>query len=790
MSRSPSQTNILASLDETEADLLEQAIPILDDLYAAGGEPDCILPPEILDELRAIPRYAKLVNPVSNTFYDEMRYTRLPALRPDSEVLKSQAGVEVDLTQVKATIKHDPPMTSIDKANGSVPVKYRVLGKWLYDCLIGMGHKVVADLSVLNDDDPAYDINKAASLVKKLGEMKDAAGVPIFAMSYKRDGVSCRLYYEKGKLVHAGVRPNSKGPGAGVIAADIIDHVRGLKGVPDTLPQPINIAIGGELEILLSEFEKVNAAQAAAGEKTFANTRNACAGAMNALGDPGVPKHRRVQFLAHNIERHDKPPYKLATDRALWVNKELKAGFTFVRVEPFKFESIAKMEELAPELDYEVDGIVFEVNDLEHGENLGRRGGSAIGNPVWKIAWKFAEQSAVVTIKSVRWQVGRTGKFTPVAEFDGVRLAGTNVTNCTLHNLGKVQHEHLGVGAQGQVYKSGKIIPYWAGTLKPAPKVDHPHSCPYCSTKTIIEEHDEERIDPKTKAKGKVKVAELFCPNGACPARNSLTFVHFLSGIGVKGVAEDVVNMMMAAGLLKTHADFFRVSPQQLKAAGASDREAVLALARIHKVPAADKEKDNQKLLDKAKRAASEKKVLSLGAFVAALGIAGAGKGTGRELQDHFGTIDKVLAATAADFEQVPNVGASTAKLLEDYFTSNRAALNDLLKYIEIEKPRTGKFSGMTFVLTGSPPNGKEHWEKLIEADGGKCSGSVSRKTNVVIVGPDSKADRAAKYVKALELKDLWDKGDQKKGADITIIDDPAELNKFFGLDKDDDRAF
>jgi DNA ligase (NAD+) len=785
-----SQTNILASQDETEADLLEQAVPLLDSLYADGGEPACVLPDDLLGELKAIPRYAKLVNPVSNTFYDEMRYTRLPAIRPDSEALKGQAGVEVDLSKVKATIKHDPPMTSIDKANGDVPEKYRILGKWFYDCLTGMGYKPAADLSVLNHNDPTYDVNKAASLVKKLGEMTDPGGNPVFASSYKRDGSSCRLYYKKGKLVHAGVRPNSKGPGAGVIAADIIDHVRGLKGVPDTLSSPIDIAIGGELEILLSEFEKVNDEQVKKGEDKFANTRNATAGAMNALGDPAVPKARRVQFISHNVEKHDKPPYKTAIDRALWINKELKGGLTFVRVEPFKFESLAAMEQKAPELDYEVDGIVIEVNDLERGEQLGRRGGSDIGNPVWKIAWKFAEPSAIVTVNNIRWQVGRTGKFTPVAEFTGVRLSGTNVENCTLHNLGKVQHEKIGVGAQGRVYKSGKIIPYWHETTKPAPKVEHPSHCPYCSTATAVEEHDEDRIDPKTKAKHKVKVAELFCPNADCPARNSLTFVHFLTGIGVKGVAEDVVNKMMAAGLLKSFADFFRVSPQKLKAAGLSDREAVLALARIHKVSSADKEKDNQKLLAKAIKAASEKKVLPLATFVAALGIAGAGKGTGRELQDHFGTVDKVLAATAADFQSVPNVGSATACLLEDYFSKNKAMLLDLLAHIEIEKPRTGKYSGMTFVLTGSPPQGKEFWEKLIENEGGKCGSSVSKKTSVVIVGADAKADNTAKYAKAVELKALWDKGDQKKGVNLTIIDDPADLNKFFGLDKDDARAF
>jgi DNA ligase (NAD+) len=203
-----------------------------------------------------------------------------------------------------------------------------------------------------------------------------------------------------------------------------------------------------------------------------------------------------------------------------------------------------------------------------------------------------------------------------------------------------------------------------------------------------------------------------------------------------------------------------------------------------------DKEKDNHKLLDKAKKAAASRKVMPLQTLLAALGIPGAGKGTGRELAGHFLDIDKIMAATAADFEQVPNIGATTAQTLADYFSANKAQITDLLKYVEPEKPKTGKFSGLNFVLTGSPPNGKEFWEKMIEDQGGKCSSSVSKKTNVVIVGADAKSDNTAKYVKANELKALFDKGDAKNGANITILEDPADMNKYFGLDKDDDRAF
>jgi DNA ligase (NAD+) len=756
---------------ETEADLLEEAIQILDTLYEAGDP--CVLPDDILVQLQAFSHYKHIKNPIPDPDYDLMRYTRLPKVRPDSDILDQVTASSANLNSAAIKkIKHTPPMASIDKANGPLPEKYKILGRWMLSCLLKLGHKSTVDPHIFEHDDSGYDILKAEAAIVELGEQKDKHGEPMFALSYKRDGVSGRLYYEKGKLISAGLRPRD-----GINAADVIEHVKNVKGIAQDVSVTHAFAIGGELECLLSDFESINQALKAKGEKVFANPRNMTAGAMNPLGDSNVPKARKISFVAHSVENLDRPPYKTAIERAKWFNKTVK-GMSFVRCEPFRFENLKKLEDLSPTLDYEIDGLVIEVNNLEDGEQLGRSGGNDTGNPKWKIAWKFAEQFAIVSPKNIRWQVGRGGKLTPVAEFDGVRLAGTTVTNCTLHNVGKVLHEKIGIGAKGRVFKSGKIIPFWDETIQPASKIEYPLKCPTCNTATVIEKHDEDRINRKTKQKEKVSIAELFCPNESCPARNILTLVHYLSVMEVKGLAESVVTAMVEAGMVKGFADFYKYGPSDFRKCGLSEREAVLAVARIHKVPNPEKEKDNHKLLDRIKKVASNKKLIPLGQLIAALGIPGASKGTGRDVAGHFGEVSKVLAATEADFKQVPNVGSSTAATLADYFTKNRKAIDDLLKYIEPEKPKTGKFSGMNFVLTGAPPSGKEYWMKLIENEGGKVSGSVSKKTDVVIVGTDP----GGKFDKAKELKG--------QGAKITIIDDPAELNKFFGLDKDDKRAF
>jgi DNA ligase (NAD+) len=662
---------------ETEGDLLEEALPILDSEFEAGT--DCLLPADLYDGLRQYPLFNHLSNPVTDPQYDAIK-KRLKKLRPElfepGGKFEGTTASQNDFSAAKK-IKHSPPMTSVKKADGDLAEKSAILKKFLQDCMNSLG----------------YTSNRVVHGNRSKSD-------PAFAMSFKRDGVSVRLYYEKGKLVRAGVRPRD-----GINGADVLAHVRYVKGVPQLLPEPIDCAIGGELEIRLPDFEAINQERVKTGEKLLANPRNATAGAMNPLGDPDVVRQRRVSFIGHSIHM-DNPPYRTAIERAKYANQHLKVPF--VRVEEFDYQQLAKMEALVPQLDYEVDGIVIEVNHLEDQENLGQHGGSVTGDPVGKIAWKFLEQKAMPEVSEIVWQAGRTGKITPVCKFPGVRLAGTTVTNASAHNLGRVQAWGIGKGAVITVYKAGKIIPFIENVVKKAPVVDHPQSCPACNSATSI----------KKGASG----TELWCDNANCPAKLVGTFVHYLSTFGVKGVAESVVTAMIGAGLLHTYADFYRVTPEQLEKAGLTEREAVLAYARIHMIDGADQIKNNTVLRSRADKAAANKKEIDIAKLIAALGIPGAAKGTGRDLTSHFRDFDRICKATEDDFLAVPNVGDSTAASLAEWFSSHCSDLDELLKYVEPQKPKSGKFNDMSFVFTGGQPDpgGKDYWEEKVEANEGR----------------------------------------------------------------------
>lgn len=701
-------------IDTYEADIIEEAIIILDTLYEAGDP--CELPPSIYAQIKKLNGFNTLSSPVTDPQYDLLRQ-RLKAIHPDSSIFSQVTASTVSRNVPK--VRHSPPMTSISKANG--PTRVDVLKKFLAECASKLGYKSATA----------------------------ADGSPYFVQSWKRDGVACAIYYEKGILVRAGLRPRN-----GVDGDDITDNVKLCQNVPLKLKQPITCSLRGELECHISTFEALNKEMEAKGKKTYANPRNYTAGTMQ-LDTPDPKRHGGIHFTCYAIEGYDAATYKTARERAMWSNKHL--GVEFVRVEPFDFASLQKMEAMVADLDYEVDGVVIEVNNLDDAEQMGREGDRDTGNPNWKIAWKFNEQMARPTIKNIRWQTGRTRKITPVAEFDAVKLAGTNVTNVTLHNVNRVIAMKLGVGAVIEIYKSGKIIPYLHQVLTTAKAVKYPDACPECGAKTAIEGE------------------ELVCQNINCVAAASGTFVHYLATFGAKGVAESVVNKMLAAGLLKKYADFYTVTPEQLQKAGLSVREAILAWANIHMVPAPEQEKDNGKLIIETKKAANKKKKVSLGVLLASFGMPGAGKGTGKDLAAHFGTIDKILDATEQDLLGVPNVGGTTAENVYKYLKTNRSAIEALLECVEPEKPKTGKFSGKTFVFTGAPPEGKDYWKNLVENEGGKISSSVSKKTDYVVYG----ADAGQKLDKAKELAG--------EGIPIKIID-TQDLKTLLGLK--DDRLF
>lgn len=673
-------------------DELLEVIQVLDTLYEDGS--DCIDP--------------RTGNLVTDTTYDQWKQELIDLLQendPTHEFLQQPSISSLDSGVKK--IKHDPPMTSINKANGSKVEKNKILDDWI--------NKIVTELG--------YD-NKSKH--------------EVIAQSFKRDGVAIALYYENGKLVKAGLRPQD-----GINGEDVTENAKYVQGIPETLREPVTCSIRGELECKISVFEEINNEQEKNGEKTYANPRNYTAGSIRQFKNPIETKKRRLNFTAYSIENLDSPPYKTAIERAKWCNNVL--GIPFVRVEPFNIKDLEKMESLVDTLDYEVDGAVLEVNNLEDQEQLGKHGNSTTGNPKGKLAWKFSEKSVIVTINNVVWNTGRQGKITPVVEFYPTRIAGTMVKRCTAHNVGIMKSKKLGVGAEIGVIKSGKIIPKIISVEKEAKTVEIPSVCPSCNYKVIEESSD--------------NAMELFCRNQNCPAQNVGRLYNFLNVIGCKGVADSTVTKLVERKLVTNCSDFYKLDFNQLKQSGFTERQSALIIANIAMVADPDKIKDCEDLLNKAK--SNNKIKTSMQQFIAALGIPGASKGTGRTLSVHFkGDFDKVRNASVEDLKLVEDIGGKTAENVFVFFKSYCTEVDELLKYIELEKAKEGKLSGKSFVFTGTFEEKRRDLEQMVENLGGKASNSVSKKVNYVVVGQDagSKAEKAEKLkITTLNIDEFYE---------------------------------
>jgi len=707
--------------DQFSADQLEEVITELDEAWnESQDERDCVCPITGCQ--------------VTNTIYDVLRLN-LKTLRANSAIFTTPSAAGKDSGAKK--MKHDPPMTSIAKANGTQREKEERLVKFLQDCLLGL--------------------NLTAAQVKAVDGTDDA----IFTSSIKHDGIACSLDYVKGDLKQAGLRPQD-----GVTGEIITENVKYVKGIPQKLPLPITCTIRGELECPKDVFQKLQTKVFSGSGKAYSNPRTHTLGGIRQFKDPKKTADYELSFMGYAILNLDNPPFTTEIGRAKWSNKVLKVPF--VQTRPFKFSDLAEIEKNNTDgkFPWEIDGVVISVNNLESQEQLGRYGNSVAADPKGKLAWKFAEEEKQATISGLRWQTGRTGRATPVAEFPGILIDGTTVSNATAFNAGQVIDWGLGIGAVIGIYKSGKIIPYISKIIKKSPRPMIIDKCPSCGT-TLIKRQSAGTLD-------------LICPNKAtCPAQNVLAFTHYLFTTGSKGVGESMIESLVSGGFIKTFADLYTLVEDNIEKAGWRERQAVLAIARINMISAPEKIKDNDKLREKTEKAQQKKKVFPLPTLIAAFGIPGAGAGTGDGLTDHFnGDFAAIRKATKDQFLQVPNIGDKTADSLVEWFKSNEKQLDALLEFVEPEKPKTGKLSGFTFVFTGAPPNGKEYWKDLVKDQGGKVGSSVSSKTDYVVIGTDAgqKADIA---------KDLWKKAGEptkiEQGKPV-LIEDIEDLEKLLGM--------
>lgn len=696
---------------ETQAQLLERVIAHLDTLYEVGD--DCTHPDT--GEI------------VSDGEYDSMRRA-LKALNPNAKLFDTVTASKASSAVKK--MKHHPPLTSIAKASHEdLDVQEEQLFKWLNDCTVELdGKNKVFDLA-------AKEIDGVQQKERTFNNEVVTYPRNTFYQSYKLDGVALGLYYEKGKLVKAGLRPKD-----GVHGEDVTEQVKYVHDIPEELKLPITCSIRGELICKLSDFNKVQQELASLGEQLRANPRNHTAGGIRQFKEPAKVKDQRLSFIGYSVEGIDSPPYKTEIERAKFCNKEL--GIPFVQIKEFNFYDLAEMEANVANLDYEVDGVVIGVNNLEDQEQLGRSGDPKTGTPKGKIAWKFAEERANPVVSSIEWNTGRTGAIKPVAIFDAVPLAGTQVRRATLHNVGFIFRNKIAVGTKIIVLKAGKIIPKVVGVAGgevdylQVEEINYPRSCPSCGEKTHVKHTPTSGGD----------MYELMCINDDCPAKNISRLLHFLKTIGVLGLGESTVADLVAGGWIKHFADFYKLTVQQCRHSGLSEREGMLAVAGIHMIDSPDQMEDDdlQKAIVKAQK---NKKVVPLWRLFAAFGIESAGKSAGKALVDHFGSLDKIMAASDEQLAAVEGVGIKTAMLVNEYLTSHEPGIKELLKFIEPELPKTGPLTGQNFVLTGGFDKGKKFYEGLIEEQGGKCGSSVSKTTNFVVEGVDagSKAEKAKK---------------------------------------------
>lgn len=633
--------------------------------------------------------------PVSDAQYDT--YVReLKAVLPDSPAFSRGSTSPSNYVPSGNLVVHNPPMTSIEKADGDN--KKKIYEEWIKDCCTRLGYTYPPP--------------------------KDA-----FTQTFKHDGVAIRINYVKGKLHSAGLRPRD-----GVNGIDVTENVKYVNGVPQVLPLPVTLSINGELECRISDFNAINDALAKAGEELRKNPRNHTYGSINQQKDPTKTKDGNIGFTGYSITGFDDSAtyYTTELERAKWVNQVLKVPF--VRVNLHTFADLQTMEEKAPSLDYEVDGIVLKVNNLEDQEQLGHHGDDPTGNPRGALAWKFAEEAKTAEVASIEWNTSRTGRVTPVAVFKTpIQLAGTSVSRATCSNLGWIRRMEIGVGTKVKVIKAGKIIPKVIEVLADKTKVKPPHNCPSCNgLLTEVHGHDDN--------------VDLQCLSNNCLAKKVVSLTFYLSALGTKGLGESKVELMVANKLVKDIADLYRLEVDDLTNNDVfTEREALLALATIHMVKPMD---DDAKLLIAINKAKAKKKVIPAWQFFGALGMEGAGKTVGKLLIEKYKDFDKIMDATEADLLTLDGIGPKTAESIVAYFKANRKQVEDLLQYIELELPKTGKLTGKSFVFSGGFDEGKSHWEKAVLDLGGKVSSSVSKNTTYLVAGPGS----GSKSEKAQEL--------------------------------------
>ena len=545
--------------------------------------------------------------------------------------------------------------------------------------------------------------------------IKDDIGIDEveYAVEPKFDGLAITLTYENGIFVQGATR------GDGYTGENVTHNLKTIRSIPTKLNHtnpPKILEVRGEVLMLKKDFELLNQKQESLDEKKFANPRNAAAGSLRQL-DPRITATRPLTFFSYglgvcepnlNLKTHTET-IQLLKQFNLPIS-DLSSSVKGVKGLQSFYAKVLKLRDTLP---YDIDGVVYKVNSFNYQSELG----FVSRAPRWAIAHKFPAEEALTEILDINVQVGRTGAITPVARLKPVFVGGVTVTNATLHNEDEMIRKDVHIGDMVSVRRAGDVIPEIVRVLvdkrpKTIRKFKMPTECPECGSPLI-------RIDDE---------AIIRCSGGLiCPAQQKQSIIHFASrkAMDIEGLGDKSVEQLVNVGLIQGLADIYKLELEQL-----------VSLDRMA-------EKSSQNLLD----AIEKSKLTSLPRFIYALGIRNVGESTAKDLAGFYGDLYEIMQQTEESLQLVPDIGPTVAKSISDFFrqTKNREVIESLIRLgvhwpkYDIRKSASGIFAAKTFVLTGTLPSmSREEVKSIIEMNGGKVAGSVSKKTDYVVAGSDA----------------------------------------------------
>ncbi len=537
-----------------------------------------------------------------------------------------------------------------------------------------------------------------------------------YCAELKYDGLAVELVYRNGIYVQGSTR------GDGEVGEDVTENIATIKRVPTKLPgnAPDFLSVRGEVIMHHGEFERLNEMRKQNGEQEFANPRNAAAGSLRQL-DPNITAQRELDIVLYGIG-------KMEPTSMINTQSQLYDYFKKVGLPAPHYYKVGLLQDVKQfykywmenryTLDFDIDGVVIKVNDITVRNTMG----STSKAPRWAIAWKFPAREAITVLKSVDYQVGRTGLITPVANLEPINIGGVLVKRATLHNFQEVKRLDIKIGDTVKVIRAGDVIPKVVEVIKDKRQdvraIAVPETCPACNSKL---QHEDIYIR---------------CVNASCPAKEYETLCFFVSkdGMDIEYVGPELLKRLYDQKKIKTIADIYALT-----------REDLLRVERM-----------GEKIADKIIDSINKRREVTLSHFLRALGIRNVGDHLAKVIAKHVGSLQKLMVMSQEELMTIPEVGPGVAQSVYDFF-HNEGSLTLIrqmfahgvtVKDEQVQEASDNPFKGKTVVFTGTLQNmTREEAERLIESMGGRASGSVSSKTDFVVAGEEagSKLDKAKK---------------------------------------------